>query len=83
MMQYILGTLPGLGGPAAAVQDVLNANENVRGLMESAVIFFICRETLFLIPRIFLLRSIKSGSKEMADGTLLLTCKSKAHALYL
>lgn len=49
----------------------------------TAVIFFICRETLFLIPRIFPLRSIKSGSKEMADRTLLLACKSKAYALYL
>lgn len=49
----------------------------------TAVIVFICRKTLFLILRIFLLRSIKSGSKEMADGTLLLACKSKAHALYL
>ena len=32
-MQYILGTLPGLSGPAATVKDVLNANESVRGLL--------------------------------------------------
>ena len=36
-MQYILGTLPGLSGPAATVKDVLNANESVRGLLETAV----------------------------------------------
>ncbi len=36
-MQYILGTLPGLSGPAATVQDVLTANESVRGLLETAV----------------------------------------------
>ena len=36
-LQYILGTLPGLSGPAATVEDVLNANESVRGLLETAV----------------------------------------------
>ena len=36
-MQYILGTLPGLSGPTATVKDVLNANESVRGLLETAV----------------------------------------------
>lgn len=36
-MQYILGTLPGLSGPAATVEDVLKANESVRGLLETAV----------------------------------------------
>ena len=36
-MQYILGTLPGLSGPAATVKDVLSANESVRGLLETAV----------------------------------------------
>ena len=36
-MQYILGTLPGLSGPAATVKDVLTANESVRGLLETAV----------------------------------------------
>ena len=36
-MQYILGTLPGLSGPAATVKDVLNANESVRSLLETAV----------------------------------------------
>jgi len=36
-LQYILGTLPGLSGPAATVGDVLAANESVRGLLETAV----------------------------------------------
>ena len=36
-LQYILGTLPGLSGPAATVSDVLAANESVRGLLETAV----------------------------------------------
>ena len=36
-MQYILGTLPGLSGPAATVKDVLNANESVRSMLETAV----------------------------------------------
>mgnify|MGYP006919851516 CR=1 FL=1 len=62
---------------------LLRASTALRPWGMTAVIFFICRETLFLIPRIFPLRSIKSGSKEMADRTLLLACKSKAYALYL
>ena len=36
-LQYILGTLPGLSSPAATVKDVLNANESVRSLLETAV----------------------------------------------
>ena len=36
-LQYILGTIPGLSGPAATVSDVLAANESVRGLLETAV----------------------------------------------
>ena len=36
-LQYILGTLPGLSGPAATVSDVLAANESVRGMLETAV----------------------------------------------
>ena len=36
-LQYILGTLPGLSGPAAAVEDVLSANESVRDLLKTAV----------------------------------------------
>ena len=36
-LQYILGTLPGLGGPAATVEDVLSANESVRNLLKTAV----------------------------------------------
>ena len=35
-LQYILGTLPGLSGPAATVKDVLNANESVKELLETA-----------------------------------------------
>ena len=36
-LQYILGTLPGLSGPAATVEDVLFANESVRNLLMTAV----------------------------------------------
>ena len=36
-LQYILGTLPGLSGPAATVEDVLSANESVRDLLNTAV----------------------------------------------
>ena len=36
-LQYILGTLPGLSGPAATVSDVLAANESVRSMLETAV----------------------------------------------
>lgn len=35
-LQYILGTLPGLSGPAATVSDVLAANESVRNMLETA-----------------------------------------------
>ncbi len=35
-LQYILGTLPGLSGPAATVKDVLNANGSVKELLETA-----------------------------------------------
>lgn len=35
-LQYILGTLPGLSGPPATVEDVLSANESVRSLLETA-----------------------------------------------
>ena len=35
-LQYILGTLPGLSGPAATVKDVLNTNESVKDLLETA-----------------------------------------------
>jgi len=35
-LQYILGTLPGLSGPAATVKDVLNANGSVKDLLETA-----------------------------------------------
>ncbi len=36
-LQYILGALPGLSGPAATVEDVLSANESVRNLLKTAV----------------------------------------------
>ena len=36
-LQYILGALPGLSGPAATVEDVLSANESVRNLLKAAV----------------------------------------------
>ena len=36
-MQYILGTLPGLSGPAATITDVLAANDSVRGVLEAAM----------------------------------------------
>ncbi len=35
-LQYILGTLPGLSGPAATVKDVLNANGSIKDLLETA-----------------------------------------------
>ena len=34
-LQYILGTLPGISGPAATVEDVLSANESVRSLLDT------------------------------------------------
>lgn len=33
-LQYLLGTLPGLSGGAATTEDVLDANESVRNLLE-------------------------------------------------
>ncbi len=36
-LQYILGTLPGLSGPPATVNEVLAANESVRSMLETAV----------------------------------------------
>lgn len=35
-IQYILGTLPGLTGPAATIQDLLAANESVQSLLQNA-----------------------------------------------
>lgn len=35
-LQYILGTLPGLTGPAATIADLLNANTSVQNLLQSA-----------------------------------------------
>ncbi len=34
-LQYILGTLPGMSGPPATVDDVLEANESVRTMLDS------------------------------------------------
>lgn len=35
-LQYILGTLPGLSGPPATIEEVLAANASVRGLLDTA-----------------------------------------------
>ncbi len=35
-IQYVLGTLPGLTGPAATIEDLLNTNESVQRMLESA-----------------------------------------------
>lgn len=35
-LQYVLGTLPGLTGPAATIQDLLNTNKSIQGMLESA-----------------------------------------------
>lgn len=35
-LQYILGTLPGIDGPEATIDDLLNANESIRNLLENA-----------------------------------------------
>lgn len=35
-LQYILGTIPGLAGPAATIEDLLDANESVQNLLQSA-----------------------------------------------
>ena len=36
-LQYILGTLPGLSGPAATIPDVLAVNESVRDVLETTM----------------------------------------------
>lgn len=35
-LQYILGTLPGITGPTATIQDVLNTNSSVQNLLQNA-----------------------------------------------
>lgn len=35
-LQYILGTLPGITGPAATIEDLLDANESVQNLLQNA-----------------------------------------------
>jgi len=35
-LQYVLGTIPGLSGPGATIEDVLKVNESVRGVLQSA-----------------------------------------------
>lgn len=35
-LQYILGTLPGLTGPSATIEDLLDANASVQNLLQSA-----------------------------------------------
>lgn len=35
-LQYVLGTLPGLTGPAATIEDLLNTNESIQNLLQNA-----------------------------------------------
>lgn len=35
-LQYILGTLPGITGPEATIDDLLNANESIQNLLQNA-----------------------------------------------
>jgi len=35
-LQFVLGTIPGLTGPAATIEDVLKVNESVRAVLQSA-----------------------------------------------
>lgn len=35
-LQYILGTLPGVTGPTATIEDLLNTNESIQGLLQNA-----------------------------------------------
>lgn len=36
-IQYVLGTLPGLSGPPATVDDVISANESVRATLDAVM----------------------------------------------
>ncbi len=36
-IQYVLGTIPGLPGPNATIDDILATNESVREVLDSAV----------------------------------------------
>ena len=35
-LQYVLGTIPGVTGPGATIEDVLNVNESVRSVLQHA-----------------------------------------------
>ena len=35
-LQYILGTLPGITGPEATIEDLLNTNESIQNLLQNA-----------------------------------------------
>lgn len=35
-LQYVLGTLPGVTGPEATIEDILNTNESVQNLLQNA-----------------------------------------------
>lgn len=35
-LQYVLGTLPGISGPAATIEDLLNTNESIQNLLQNA-----------------------------------------------
>ncbi|PYG89879.1 hypothetical protein LY28_00478 [Ruminiclostridium sufflavum DSM 19573] len=36
-LQYVLGTIPGLSGPGATINDILAVNESVQGVLNSAL----------------------------------------------
>ena len=35
-LQYVLGTLPGITGPGATIEDLLNTNESIQNLLQNA-----------------------------------------------
>jgi len=35
-LQYILGTIPGVSGPGATIEDILKINESVRAVLQHA-----------------------------------------------
>lgn len=59
-LQYILGTLPGLSGPPATIQDVLDANESVRSMLDTTA-----QNQLFFKAKL----QAALGSSEMRGAT--------------
>ena len=59
-IQYVLGTLPGLTGPAATIEDLLNTNDSVQRMLESA-----SHNQLFLKSKM----QAALSSSEMVDPT--------------